>query len=62
MLIIAWQGAAPHTGEYKHNNLPYLTLFYLFYTVLQTRPLDRFARTMAQTTRIDPRKSFWGSH
>jgi hypothetical protein len=56
-LQIGWLGAAP---PYRLNisgyTLPYLTSSFFFYGPIPTRPLNRFARTLAQTTWIDPRK------
>jgi hypothetical protein len=62
MVTIGWVGAAPHIGE-TQAYIPYLTLPYLFFVSLpslQTRPLNRFARTISQTTRIAPRKCLLG--
>jgi hypothetical protein len=62
MVKIGWLGAASHIGEiYIYHTLPHLTLLYftfsLFrYQALLIRPLNRFARTISQTTRNAPMK------
>jgi hypothetical protein len=60
MFTIGWVGAAPYIGEIQAY-IPYITLLYFFSPPsLQTRPLNRFARTISQTTRIAPRKCLLG--
>jgi hypothetical protein len=64
------RGASPYRWNISIYTLPYLTLLYFtllyltFFFVslpsLQTRPLNRFARTISQTTRIAPRKCLLG--
>jgi hypothetical protein len=53
--MIGLLGAAPHIGEMQDRpTLFYLTHFFLY--ILQTRPVNRFARTTAQTMRINTSK------
>jgi hypothetical protein len=57
------RGGSPYSWNISIYTLPYLTLLYLFFVSLpslQTRPLNRFARTISQTTRIAPRKCLLG--
>jgi hypothetical protein len=62
------RGGSPYRLNISINTLLYLTLLYLILlylfffssTSLQTRTLNRFARTMRQTTRIAPRKCLLG--
>jgi hypothetical protein len=61
MVTIGWLGPAPHIGEtYKHIYVTLLCLTLLFLSYTCSRPLNRFVRTISQTTLIDPRKSFLG--
>ena len=66
MVWISWLGAAPQIGETYTSTfvlfltLPYFTFFYSCMP-LQPKRLNRFARTIAQTTRFAVRKCLLGA-
>jgi hypothetical protein len=58
---IALRGRAGKWYKHIYLTLLYLTLpFFFSLPSVQTRPLNRFARTISQTTRIAPRKCLLG--
>jgi hypothetical protein len=59
------RGGSPYSWNISINTLlyltlPYFTFFFVSLPSLHTRPLNRFARTISQTTRIAPRKCLLG--
>jgi hypothetical protein len=62
MVAIGWLEAAPQICEiYNLKNFFYFTLLYLFFLPLQQKRLNRYARTMAQTTQFAVKECLLGS-